>query len=92
MIGVFVLDRIRSCDIRWKGGNVRNRIVIVGLPLAVALALVTGSVLLVGYAAATASVLMMVTLLVRKAISGESASPIKSAVPRWVDLEDREAA
>jgi hypothetical protein len=75
-----------------KGGSVRNRIVVVGFPLAVALALVTGSVLLVGYAAATASVLIIVTLLLKKAFRGGSASPIESPVPRWVDSEDREAA
>ena len=71
----------------------RNRIVVVGLPLVVALALVTGSVLLVGYAAAAASVLIIVSLLGRKALRGGwSASPIESPVPRRVDSEDREAA
>jgi hypothetical protein len=75
-----------------KEDSVRDRIVVVGLALAVALALVTGSVLLLGYAAATASVLIIVTLLLRKAVRRESASAIESAVPRWVDVEDREAA
>ena len=70
----------------------RNRIVVVGLALAVALALVTGSVLLVGYAAAAASVLIIVTLLFRKALRAGSASPIQSPVPRWADSEDQEAA
>jgi hypothetical protein len=71
---------------------VRSRIVVVGLALVVALALVTGSVLLIGYAAAAASLLIIVTLLVRKALRGRGASPIQSPVPRWVDSEDREAA
>jgi hypothetical protein len=70
----------------------RDRFVVVGLALAVALALVTGSVLLLGYAAAAASVLIIVTLLLRKAVRRDSASPIESAVPRWVDAEDRKAA
>jgi hypothetical protein len=71
---------------------VRSRMVIVGLALIVALALVTGTVLLVGYAAATASLLIIVALLVRKGIRGRLASPIPSPVPRWVDSADREAA
>jgi hypothetical protein len=75
-----------------KGGNVRSRIVVVAFALIVALVLVTGSVQLVGYAAAAASLLMIATLLARKALRGEAASPIQSAVPRWVDSEDREAA
>ena len=70
----------------------RSRIVAVGFSLIVALALVTGSVLLVGYAAAAASLLVIVTLLVRKALRGWSASPIRLDVARWVDSEDQEAA
>jgi hypothetical protein len=64
----------------------------VGLALTVAFALVTGSVLLIGYAAAAASLLIIVTLLVRRALRGGSASPIPLDVARWVDSEDREAA
>ena len=70
----------------------RSRIVIGGLALTVALALVTGSVLLIGYATAAASLLIIVTLLVRKALRGRSASPIQSPVPRWLDSREREAA
>lgn len=69
----------------------RSRIV-VGFALIVALALMTGSVLLVAYAAAAASLLIIVTLLVRKALRGRSASPIPLDVAGWVDAEDREAA
>jgi hypothetical protein len=71
---------------------VRNRTVVVGLALVVALALVTGSVLLVGYAAAAASLLSIGILLVRKAIQRESTELAASPVPRWIDAEDREAA
>ena len=58
----------------------------------VALALLTGSVLLLGYVAAAASVLTVLTLLVKRAIRGESIAPTESFVPCWVDAEDREAA
>jgi uncharacterized membrane protein YphA (DoxX/SURF4 family) len=71
---------------------VRSRIVVVALALIVGLTLVTGSVLLIGYAAAAASLLIIVTLLVRNALRGGSASPIQSPVPRWVDSREREAA
>ncbi len=70
----------------------KSRMVVLGFALVVALALGTGSVLLVGYAAAAASLLTIVTLLVRKALRGGSASPIPLDVARWVDSEDREAA
>jgi hypothetical protein len=72
--------------------NVRSRTVVLGFALIVALALFTGSVLLIGYAAAAASVLAVVTLLVKRAIGRDSTEPIESVVPRWVDAEDREAA
>ena len=70
----------------------RSRIVVVGFSLIVALALGTGSVLLLGYAAAAASLLVIVTLLVREALRGWSASPIRLDAARWVDSEDQEAA
>ena len=70
----------------------RSRTVVLGFVLIVALALVTGSVLLIGYVAAAASLLTVLTLLVKRAIRGESTAPIESFVPRWVDAEDREAA
>jgi hypothetical protein len=72
--------------------NVRSRIVVLGFVLIVALALFTGSVLLIGYVAAAASVLTVLTLLVKRAIRAESIAPTESFVPRWVDAEDREAA
>ena len=72
--------------------NVRSRIVVLGFVLIVTLALLTGSVLLLGYVAAAASMLALLTLLAKRAIRGESTAPIESFIPRWVDAEDREAA
>jgi hypothetical protein len=60
--------------------------------LTVALAVVTGSVLLIGYATAAASLLLIVTLIARKAVRRRSASRIRSVLPRWVEAEHREAA
>ena len=70
----------------------RTRSVVVGFALIVALALVTGSVLLIAYVAAAASLLIALTMLLKKAIRGNSTAPIESFVPRWGDAEDREAA
>ena len=70
----------------------RSRTVALGFVLIVALALFTGSVLLIGYVAAAASLLAVLMLLVKRAIHRESTAPIESFVPRWVAAEDREAA
>ena len=70
----------------------RSRTVVLGFVLMVALALFTGSVLLIGYVAAAASLLAFLSLLVKRAIRSDSTAPIESFVPRWVDAEDREAA
>jgi len=67
-----------------------SRIVVLGFVLIVALALFTGNVLLIGYVAA--SLLTVLTLLVKRTIRGERTTRIESFVPRWVDAEDREAA
>jgi hypothetical protein len=75
-----------------RKGNVRSRTVVLGFVLIVTLALFTGSVLLIGYVAAAASLIAALTLLVKRAIRGESSAPIESFVPRWVEAEDREAA
>jgi hypothetical protein len=56
--------------------------------LIVALALVTDSVLLIGYVAAAASLLTVLTLLVKGAVRGDSTAPVESFVPRWVDREN----
>jgi len=71
---------------------VSSRTLVVGFVLIIALALVTGSVLLIGYVAAAASLVTVVTLLVRKALRRESKVLIESPVPRRVDAEEREAA
>lgn len=70
----------------------RSGIVFAGLALISAVALITSSVLLIGYAASAASLMSIVALLVGRMLSGRSAPPIESAVPRWIDSEDREAA
>ncbi len=70
----------------------KSRMVVVGFALIVALALVTGSVLLVGYAVAAVSLLVGVTLLVRKALRAGFHSPTSLDVARWGDSENREAA
>ena len=67
-----------------------TRNVVVGFVLIVSL--LTGSVLLIGYVAAAASLLAVLMLLVKRAIRRESTVPIRSFVPRWVATEDREAA
>jgi hypothetical protein len=72
--------------------NVRNRTVVLAFMLILALAVLTGSVLLIGYVAAAASLLTGLTLFVKRAIGGEPTAPIESFIPRWVDAEDREAA
>ena len=69
-----------------------SRTVVLGLVLVVALAIVTGSVLLIGYIVAAASLVTAVLLLARRAMRRDSSAPIASFVPRWVDAEDREAA
>ena len=70
----------------------RSRALVVGFVLFIALAVVTGSVLLIGYVAAAASLLTVVALLARKALRRESKVSIESPVPRSVDAEHRAAA
>ena len=70
--------------------NVSTRNVVVGFVLIVSL--LTGSVLLIGYVAAAASLLAVLMLLVKRAIRRDSRAPIESFVPRWGDAKDREAA
>ena len=70
----------------------RSRTVVPGLVLFVALTVFTGSVLLMGYVAAGASLLTVLTLVVKRALRGDSPEPIESFVPRWADADTREAA
>jgi hypothetical protein len=60
--------------------------------LIVALALLTGSVLLMAYVAAAASLLTVLTVLVKKALHADSTDRIDLFVPRWVEATDRDAA
>ena len=53
----------------------RSRIVVLAFVLIVAVALYTGSVLLIGYVAAAASLLTVLTLLVKRATRRESIAP-----------------
>jgi hypothetical protein len=78
--------------VKRRNTNVRSRTVVLGFVLFVVLALFTGSVLLIGYVAAAASLLIVLTLLVKRALRGDSTEPIESFVPRWVDADHREAA
>jgi len=72
---------------------VTSRSVIVGMVLALAVAVSTGSVLLVGYAFAGASLLLLIGVLVRKAIGPYVGSwLLPSSRISWVDTNEREAA
>ena len=65
-------------------------IVLVGFLLVLTVALVTGSVLLLGYTAAAASFLMIIVLLLRK--TRRTVSAIQTSRVRAFDVDDREAA
>jgi hypothetical protein len=63
-----------------------------GTALIVGLAFVTGSVLLIGYAAAAASLLAVVALLAKTAVRRESIAPTESFLLGRGEEEEREAA
>jgi len=65
---------------------------IVGVLVLVALAAATGSVLLLAYGVAAASVLAVVTLIVAKLAGHRDVAPVEPMADLWFDLEDREAA
>jgi len=71
---------------------VKSRSVILGIVLALVLAAMTGSVLLLGYVVAGASLLLVVGVLVRKAIRRYAGSSVPSPHTAWLDLNEREAA
>ena len=75
-----------------NGGEVSTRRITTTMIVVLLFGLATGSVLLLGYAIAAASILMIVGLLVKRAIR----RPIDahSDVPpiRALDIDDREAA
>jgi hypothetical protein len=71
---------------------VRGRIIAIGYALIVALAVFTEGIPLIGYIAAAASLIMIMTLLIRRATGSDATPVIESLVPSSVDSLDREAA
>jgi hypothetical protein len=72
---------------------VTSRSVIVGMVVALAVAVSTGSVLLVGSGFAAASLLLVIGVLVRKAIGPQVSSwLLPSSRISWVHTNEREAA
>ena len=70
----------------------KSRSVVVGIVLVAALAVITGSVLLLGYVVAGASLLLMSAVLIRRVVRRRHASQIPPFHTRWLDVSDREAA
>jgi hypothetical protein len=66
--------------------------VLVGIVLAATFAVMTGSVLILGYAIAAASLLLMSAVRMWKLIRRRSTSQMPRFHTRWVDVSDREAA
>jgi hypothetical protein len=72
---------------------VESRNVIVGVVLALAVAVMTGSVLLLGYVIAGASLLLVIGMLLRKAIGPYLNSLLPpSSRASWMQANEREAA
>jgi hypothetical protein len=71
---------------------VNTRTVMWGILAVLILALVTGSVLLLGYVAAAASFLTIVGLLVWRAIRHRTRSPLHSLRAGWLEVGGRKAA
>jgi hypothetical protein len=71
---------------------VKGRRLIVGIVCAAALAVITGSVLLLGYLIAGASLLLMASVLIRRVVRRGVSSPVRTSHTRWLDVSDREAA
>ena len=69
----------------------RTRFVLWGLAIIVGFAVVTESVLLIGYAAGAASLLTIVALFIWDVLRRRTPS-VESPVPRWGASGDREAA
>ena len=70
----------------------KSRTAVVGIVCVAALAVITGSVLLVGYVVAGASLLLMLAMLIRRAVSRRRTPQMRPSHARWVDVRDREAA
>jgi len=78
------------------GDNRRNilksRRVIVSIVLALMVAVITESVLLLGYVIAGASLLLVVAVLLRKAIRRFAGWRVRSSRTGWPGVNDRKAA
>jgi hypothetical protein len=71
---------------------VKSRSVVVGIVCVAALAVITGSVLLLGYMIAGASLLLMSAVLIRRVIRRSLTPQMRRSDTRWLDESDREAA
>jgi hypothetical protein len=71
---------------------VKSRSVVVGVVCVAALAVITGSVLLLGYMIAGASLLLMAAVLIRRVIRRSLTPQMRPSDTRWLDESDREAA
>jgi hypothetical protein len=72
---------------------VNSRNVVVGIVLVAALAVITGSVLLLGYVIGGASLLLMSAVLIRKVVRRWPTSRLRPlSGSRWLDENEREAA
>jgi len=71
---------------------VKRRSVVVGIVFALALTVMTESVLLLGYVLAGASLVLMFAVMIRKVIRSLAIAPVPSPDTRSLDMNDREAA
>jgi len=76
-----------------RRGTLKSRSVVVGIVFAAAsLAMITGSVLVLGYIIGGASLLLMSGVLIRRVFRRRPTSQLPRAHTRWLDVRDREAA
>jgi hypothetical protein len=71
---------------------VKNRNFIMGIVSAAALAVMTESVLLLGYVVAGTTLLMIATVAVRRVLRRGPRLARRQSHTRWLDVSDREAA
>jgi hypothetical protein len=71
---------------------VSSRGLMVGIIFAAALAVITGSVLVLGYVIAGASLLLMSALVIRRLVGHRRTPRLRPSYTRWLDASDREAA
>jgi hypothetical protein len=75
-----------------KGGEVNTRKITIAMVVVLLFGLATGSVLLLGYAAAAGSILVLVALLLKRAMDRRTDAHPELMPTRALDLEDRKAA